>query len=477
MTTRRGASGTTTPKFMLPNGRNGYTSSISASSGSSIRGWTAIVLVVVFVGALVYSFAPLEAASRPIRTVAVSMEELVSMEESEKPRVMIKAAVEEKEDVSETRTTATGLSSVEPQYPVYETEATVLDQVQNEISPDDIPEPVEDKGHTVEEIRERDKRAEIHDDDIFQDPEEYRKAPIIQSMPESSSLRYREIVLQHERYYRNHQSRLYVPRLKNTARLTVEEFSERFIKTSQPVIVPFDAMRHLGFQTKSYTLDELLEMYPNYKRTFVYRYGNPGKGEMDLGPAVWALKQGDALRKTANGRNFPRNMKISLDKLSKLGIQHPPYVLPDTPMLLPSLWFGAVTSSTKMHSDCCDNYAIMISGTKRWVLAPPHEARILTPVCQGGLCWVKKLEHADEHATGAKQLELLEKLQRVQFELRPNEMLYLVSSDCHTIPYKVHTGTNMHTTALRMVSSCGKRWSNNYDQLLDQGWSWLSTIH
>jgi len=245
-------------------------------------------------------------------------------------------------------------------------------------------------------------------------------------MPESPFLRYRQIVLQHERYYRNHHSRLYVPRLKSTAKLSIEEFAERFIKKSQPVIIPFEAMRHLGFKTRSFTLDELLDLYPNYKRTFVYKYGSPGKGELDLGPAVWALKQGDALRKTATGRNFPRNMKISLEKLSKLGVQNPPYILPGTPMLLPSLWFGTISSSTKLHSDCCDNYAMMIAGTKKWVISPPHEARILTPSCQGGLCWVKKLEHSDEHATGTKQLELIAKLQRVEFELRPNEMLYLV---------------------------------------------------
>jgi len=165
----------------------------------------------------------------------------------------------------------------------------------------------------------------------------------------------------------------------------------------------------------------------------VYKYGAPGPGELDLGPAVWALKQGDSLRKTATGRNFPRNTKISLEKLSTLGVQNPPYIIPGTPMLLPSLWFATTTSSTKFHSDCCDNFAMMISGTKRWTLAPPNEARILSPACFGGLCWVKKLEHPDEHAEGTKEKELADMLQKVTFDLRPGEMLYLPTGWFHHV--------------------------------------------
>ena len=41
---------------------------------------------------------------------------------------------------------------------------------------------------------------------------------------------------------------------------------------------------------------------------------------------------------------------------------------------------------------------MMVAGTKRWTVAPPSEARLLQPKCTGGLCWVKSLEHPDEHA-------------------------------------------------------------------------------
>jgi hypothetical protein len=189
----------------------------------------------------------------------------------------------------------------------------------------------------------------------------------------------------------------------------------------------------VGFTTKSYTLDELLQLYPGYERKMTYRYGSPGPGELDLGPAVWALKQGQDLKKTSSGRNFPRNTKVNLDKLSRLGVSYPPYILPNTALLAPSLWFAATTSSTATHSDCCDNYAMMISGTKRWTIAPPNEARLLHPSCTGGLCWVKRLEHADEHATSPKEIDLRDKLQKITFDLHPNEMLFLPTGWFHHV--------------------------------------------
>ena len=48
----------------------------------------------------------------------------------------------------------------------------------------------------------------------------------------------------------------------------------------------------------------------------------------------------------------------------QIDVQYPPYVLPGTSIMAPSVWFGTSTSSTKTHSDCCDNFAAMISGKK-----------------------------------------------------------------------------------------------------------------
>ena len=40
-------------------------------------------------------------------------------------------------------------------------------------------------------------------------------------LAESKRIKYRLIVLEHERYYRKYKSKLYVPRLKKTARVSV----------------------------------------------------------------------------------------------------------------------------------------------------------------------------------------------------------------------------------------------------------------
>ena len=108
-------------------------------------------------------------------------------------------------------------------------------------------------------------------------------------------------------------------------------------------------------------------------------------------------------------------------------------MLPGTTMMQPSLWFGGTTSSTKMHSDCCDNYAMMVAGTKRWTVAPPSEARLLQPKCTGGLCWVKSLEHPDEHARTAKEKQLAAKVQKTTFDLGPGEMLFLPTGWFHHV--------------------------------------------
>jgi hypothetical protein len=69
-----------------------------------------------------------------------------------------------------------------------------------------------------------DAQVHEHDDELFEDAEAYRAAPMITAPSESQTVKYRMIVLQHERYYKSHQSRLFVPRLRKTARLRCVEF-------------------------------------------------------------------------------------------------------------------------------------------------------------------------------------------------------------------------------------------------------------
>lgn len=269
-------------------------------------------------------------------------------------------------------------------------------------------------------------KTELTGNSLFTDQEQWDNAPHIRVLAESNKIKYRMIVLQHERYYRANPTKLYVPRLKPASRLSVTEFAKEFLFKSQPVVIPFEAMRHLNFTTKHYSLDQLLEMYPNRKPA-LYKYGlNLNKEEeIDFGPAIHVLSQDSNLKKTKQGRNFPRNMKVNLESVKMLDVQFPPYVLPGTKMMAPSVWFGATSSSTKTHSDCCDNFAMMISGTKRWTIAPPSEARVIKPKCNGGLCWGNRLAHADEHATSQQMRKLRDQTQLITFDLHAGEVLYL----------------------------------------------------
>ena len=271
---------------------------------------------------------------------------------------------------------------------------------------------------------------------LFENQKEFDEAPFVSVLPESKRLKYREVILHNERLFRNKPAKLFVPRLKKAARLSIREFAELFIFTSQPVIIPFESMRHLGFKMKGYTLDELYEMYPNHKSA-IYKLGMfTAPREIDLGPAVAVLRKDGRLKVKETGRNYPRNMKIGESHLKTIGLQSPPYVLPGVETMKPSLWMGATTASTAFHSDCCDNFAMMIAGTKIWTVAPPTESRILKPKCAGGLCWVQKLDHPDEHAKKKSHIKLRDQTQLTTFELRAGEMLWLPAGWFHHIENK-----------------------------------------
>lgn len=313
-------------------------------------------------------------------------------------------------------------------YPKYESTSTKEQQI--EVTPEELENlPLKQMYLDVE--------AEEEDDPSwFVDEEEFENAPMIRVLSENKKLKYRMIVLQHERYYRENAARLYVPRLKETTRLTKDEFKEHFFLKSQPVIIPFEAMRHLNFTTKAYSMEELLELYPNHKEA-VYKYGAHLKSEeIDLGPALAILSEDKDLVKTKKGRNYPRNLKVDIESISLLDIQYPPITVEDTKMMAPSVWFGATSSSTATHSDCCDNFAMMITGTKRWTIAPPSESRIIKPKCQGSLCWAKRIPHADEHASTPQMKKLRDQTQLIDFDLKAGELLYLPCGWFHHVENK-----------------------------------------
>jgi hypothetical protein len=131
------------------------------------------------------------------------------------------------------------------EYPVYEAQGQEsLAATQNSVEPSSVA--VETPQEIAQDLKTESKDMD-RDDEILEDAPQLRAAPVIQALPEATNVQYRLITLQHERYYRTHPSRLYVPRLRKAARLTVDEFAERFIKRSQPVIIPFEAMRHCTF--------------------------------------------------------------------------------------------------------------------------------------------------------------------------------------------------------------------------------------
>lgn len=304
------------------------------------------------------------------------------------------------------------------------------------VSANDEPRPHEDTTDSESDGEGEDEETtgEAYDEkeegSLFVDQEAFDNAPIIQTLPESKTRKYSKIVLAHERYHREHPARLYIPRLRTDTGITAEKFRKLFMERSQPVIIPFDALRHLNFTMKGYTLEQLKEIYPNSKPK-LYKYGAIVSEDIDLGPALTQLMDDKKLVKTTNGKSYPRNTKINLQALNRINAQRPP-IIPDIPMMLPAFWFGPTSADTPLHSDCCDNWAMMVAGTKRWTIAPPSDARILKPNCQGGLCWVKRLALPNTALT-ATQSKIKDSTQFLTVDLTAGEILYLPAGWFHNI--------------------------------------------
>lgn len=385
------------------------------------------------------------------------------------PGVVATHTVTFAEDGSVASTDAIGEAAgdaLSAQYPQYD-DSTRAQASEELVSP--VTEP-EEAAAVLEAEGEGDdgeqEKADDYDDDggadngaLFQDQEAFDNAPVIQVLPESKIRKYSKIVLSHERYHREHPSRLYVPRLRRDSKLSAERFKKLFMDKSQPVIIPFDAMRHLNFTSTGFTLAEMAALYPN-SSPMMYKYGSILAKQLDLGPAVAQLMSDKKLRKTATGKSYPRNTKINLSSLERLNLQLPPVIPDSTNVMLPSLWFGPTSAATPLHSDCCDNWAMMVAGTKRWTVAPPSEARILKPACQGGLCWVKRLPHADEHATGAQAKKIRDSVQFVTFDLAAGEFLYLPAGWFH------HVENIDGTVMVNIWSKAGPAFLKYYSRLV-----------
>uniref|UniRef100_A0A6S8EP89 JmjC domain-containing protein n=1 Tax=Aplanochytrium stocchinoi TaxID=215587 RepID=A0A6S8EP89_9STRA len=225
--------------------------------------------------------------------------------------------------------------------------------------------------------------------ELFADPEAYRNSPYwrVPRDPLPNYNGHHWATKEYEQIYRKNPPKVHVPRLNKT--ISQEAFVQCFMNTGLPVILPFEVLRPMGFTTPKYTLDEMLAAHPIKRKKVKYKANGMFDGTPELGPALLALKVDAKKKKMGVFRNYPRNMKLTRKAVGELGLDFPPYHNPRNKWQLSTMFMGATTADTPMHSDCCDNFCQHIVGTKRWIISPPTETRFLKPNCFGGLCWAK----------------------------------------------------------------------------------------
>jgi len=277
---------------------------------------------------------------------------------------------------------------------------------------------------------------------LFEDGPAYEAAPtvVLPDTPIRQDFYTKVWYLQkmHDEFFQSNPHKRYIPRLAQS--ITRKEFHEIFRKTSTPVIMNFEHLRNLGLLTKAWTLAELRERFP-YEPSpgatpLNYDSKTGRSAQLDLGPALYELHRDTKLEKgTGSKRNFPRNLMIKPKYLALLDATFPPFI-PPTRFMPPALWMGTSTADTKLHHDCCDNFVMMISGTKRWTISPPPDARQLEPVvCTGhhkSLCWAG-LKYPNDPNMDEKSRAQLNSLQNVTIDLKAGEMLYLPAGWWHHI--------------------------------------------
>jgi len=183
--------------------------------------------------------------------------------------------------------------------------------------------------------------------------------------------------------YSKHPVKACVPVVKANIQLNETAFTQEFRSKGAPVKFRFDNLRDSGFPTQEYSLMQLREMFPYNGKPGALNYkpnSNAGEQEIDLGPGLAELERDSNLIRTPGMRNFPRNMRVHPNALKLLNVARPNLVA-EMDMQKPSLWMGTSSSGTPFHSDCCDNFIMMVSGTKRVTLAPPTDFYKLKPAC------------------------------------------------------------------------------------------------
>lgn len=111
---------------------------------------------------------------------------------------------------------------------------------------------------------------------------------------------------------------------------------------------------------------------------------------------------------------------------------------------------GTSTSDTKLHHDCCDNFVMMLSGTKRWFITPPTDWQTLQPIkCEGShqsLCWASV--KYPNHPANAAENKTLSNLNSIVLDLHAGEMLYLPAGWFHHV-------TNLGPTVMLNIWTLG----------------------
>eukprot|EP00511_Aplanochytrium_stocchinoi_P012507 CAMPEP_0204875350 /NCGR_PEP_ID=MMETSP1348-20121228/45658_1 /ASSEMBLY_ACC=CAM_ASM_000700 /TAXON_ID=215587 /ORGANISM="Aplanochytrium stocchinoi, Strain GSBS06" /LENGTH=465 /DNA_ID=CAMNT_0052031723 /DNA_START=27 /DNA_END=1424 /DNA_ORIENTATION=- len=318
------------------------------------------------------------------------------------------------------------------------------------------PESEEDEEGEIENEEETNPAAEIEVtskppsseglrlEELLVDFKEYNDAPFV-TIPEKRIMSKKAwwALKNYEKAYSTHPIKAYVPRVKPSMQLSLEEFHEKFRKPGHPVIMSFENLRSLGFKTQSYTLSELKQMFPfnnetpsKVQKEFVANGIRKDDEELDLGPALVAIERDETLAKEGKLRNFPRNLKVNQNAISKLGIEKPPLVQNMQQFQLPTVWMGTSSSDTRFHHDCCDNFVMMITGTKRFTLAPTSDWRTLKPTCVGSksnLCWANVPHpNAPDRQTAAHK-KTMTKVNKIVVDVKPGEILYMPAGWFHHI--------------------------------------------